>query len=817
MAVDAGINFKLRFQGQGQITKALRAVETFGLQGGKALGTLGRAAANTNKIIDGIEKAARLTHHAFTTLGPAAVKSLKSIAANVTTINANMTLLATGAKKTFGLIDDVAILAARNLKAIQPATKAVGAGFSVVTKVIGIGLLKLVGFGVAAASIIGAVILTFKAFKAGVKLAFQVLEAGVKAAITAMVAFTGYMAKSFFEVSRFNRELLYTSEVAGISVSNLSIWDTTMRRFGGNLKDVTGAASTLNMALKDIGAGQNEQGAQALKDIGLPIEQLLRLDPETQLRKVTSALNNSSTSQLANARATIIAGDSYAGLLPLLTRAVSSYNDIAKESAAAGLTVTRSAAENSAEALAAWTSFGDQLKGAINSSIAQITPKVTELLNTLKEFGPVKAAITITRIGGDILADTLAAISNITKKIGSEGVADTLVWAWTQLANVTILPDITKLEEIGTDTGPFGQLRTQLTSTKTSFGNFKDAFSSGISVISILLGALAGDDSKTAPLAFSKIRGELKMTADSAKDNIGEGGLFDSAFSYWGDNIDTGAAYIAGVFGGLADTMAGVMNIAWGLIIGDTDQAMLGLLQIFQGTSNIIIAGGEWLVDSVHNIGINLLRQTKSWTDALKDLKITFTFPSDIEMEKKTWGPITLGYVPKLDFSSRTYQPFGGLQGFSDSLQSAIDTNVAARNAFAIPRATFADDFERQYLDSQRDALLGTNFSGLNDADLSDAVRRHRQNQFLARNPGFIENAIAQITGGGSSGDNYSLPLEDDGLIREGDPRRVFYNIFLNQDVTTEQGKKDNIVKVIKEAFERGEFEGTPFGGLAGN
>ena len=268
--------------------------------------------------------------------------------------------------------------------------------------------------------------------------AFRATVAAIGLAVGAVIGFYTHVIKSIKPISEFNRNLLFMAQGTGLTTRHLSTWNVILQRSGGKLSDLTNASAAFQETIREVAGDVNHKLRPAFQKYGLDIDKIQKLDPIAQVVQLTKAISRETNAQERHSLAAQLVNDSYADQLPLLGRVIDSYDAQASKAATLGLVVTEASARASARALEAWEDFLNNFRGAVNESVANITPSITGLLEKLAEFKPIKVGLDFLVRGTEAISGAFDLVGNLVARIGKTGVADTLLWAIAALSLIHI-------------------------------------------------------------------------------------------------------------------------------------------------------------------------------------------------------------------------------------------------------------------------------------------------------------------------------------------------------------------------------------------
>ncbi|KQV85430.1 hypothetical protein [Rhizobacter sp. Root1221] len=193
-------------------------------------------------------------------------------------------------------------------------------------------------------------------------------------------------------------------DATGSSVENISALDDISRRAGGTFETVETSLVKLNKALQD--AGKNDAAGIAIREIGLDVEALKKLDPAEALVQIAVALNGFETDANKAAVVSALFGKSMKELAPFL-------QDVADK----GELVATATSDQAAEAEKYNKQLANLQANATNFARA-LTSEVIPALNQAFEYfrGDIEAG----SFGGDAAQARARALSASLSKVTDE-------------------------------------------------------------------------------------------------------------------------------------------------------------------------------------------------------------------------------------------------------------------------------------------------------------------------------------------------------------------------------------------------------------
>ena len=673
---------------------------------------------------------------------------------------------------------------------------------------------------------------------------------GVTAAAKLAVAGIKTLKEELLATAEASREIGFLAKQAGIGVEQLSIYELAGERVGlafGEtalaIREVSARIGEVDVAIRQGGGIGGEPG-EAIAELGLDIQDLLKLDPEGQFRAVGEALlgvrNESTRAALANS----ILSDQYAEMLPQLLRVVEGFDGIAQEAVESGLVTTAAQAEASTRLLETWTAFNQEWRAGWKGVLDDNATELTEFITKAQGAGPVTVFLGVTDGFSEVFGSFLSTSNSIIDRIGDNGIADTLTWSLNKLNEVGIFGLI--FPEDGT--GAFDNMSESITTASTGFTSLLSAAQATFPTISELIDTWGTDSESDL--------GGVDTSMEALEARIGNIFGTGEATGYWGaglnlaqNQMETWANFTLSTFGNVSTGIAGVFNIMNGLIIGDWDRLWLGVLQITQAGANQMLTGLELVYDSAVDLGAGAIEGLSSFYNAIRNFTVEFTAPV-ITKGEGLWS------VPTISFEKQTWQPFGGATprtigsgigaagaagdtGLADVFGNVFDQAAGRllqrKSGRQFDLFTFADDFAESFAQAEKDAFFGTSESDLSQ-NVTDLVTRARASSYDAQSDASrnIPAHILQLLSNRRGQDAiYNQPLTTDrdvilaggGLVPnrpEGggayEPR-IVYNDHrtINNNATTVSDRQfeDQVAQATSTLISRGAL--LPIGVIGGN
>ena len=593
------------------------------------------------------------------------------------------------------------------------------------------------------------------------------------------------------------------------------------------MREVSARIGEVAVAMSEGGSG-GEPG-EAFRALNLDIERLLELDPEAQFRRVTEALSGVSSQATRSALANAVLSDQYAELLPQLSRVAAGYDETAAHAYESGLVISESQAESSAQALEAWTGFTQLFRGAWNDVVTSNIDRITDLVTTVANSTPVQMALDAVDGFSRVFGLAITGLDDIIGKVGTPELKDSVLEAFKRMGAYNLLENVfgkgeadslserfagqtsLMIESLTGDDGVLGAVNTLATAITVAFLGIEDPMTG------LREGGIGGDfESAFRGLddESSRVFGNLGTRIKTAEEQMedGTGNWADNIsefFTGWGtqsrENKETNESDIDAVEGFIGSMTAAGIILTGGMfeVIG---HGFRGLAAIMDFVSGAIV--GDW---DLMNVAIQVFSQ-EFVNAVLAGFESIIAASREVYVDVLGWIGTVLGVTNLVPGGSLIAGP--ALRFLAEKANDAIPD-------ITFERRTYGDEAARAYRGATHRAALGL------ESGLGREVDEFRARRFLQENPDYVTDTLGHLLGafsGQNSATSASLAeaqaaAAGDGLIRPGDYRPTFVNIYIDRDVTTEQGRQDEIVKVVKTAIDRGLFDtaGTPFGGIRPN
>jgi len=216
----------------------------------------------------------------------------------------------------------------------------------------------------------------------------------IGAAITgAMTAITVSWAKAGDEVAKLAKK-------TGFSTESLSEWRHAAELSGTNLAGLEVGIKKMQSTILDASYGL-ETYTRAFDDLGLSVEDLLKLSPEEQFMRIMGAIAAVEDPTLRSALAVDIFGRSGTDMLPMLSDGAEGLAAMRQEAHDLGIVFDKESAKKAEEFNDALTRLKAAIKGAVTiiastlaPIIADLADKVTKAIQKIKDWTERHPALT---------------------------------------------------------------------------------------------------------------------------------------------------------------------------------------------------------------------------------------------------------------------------------------------------------------------------------------------------------------------------------------------------------------------------------------
>ena len=343
---------------------------------------------------------------------------------------------------------------------------------------------------------------------------------------------------------------------------------------------------------------------------------------------------------------------------------------------------------------------------------------VKAVIKFIKELLKNPFVLTLVSTAATVLDNIALSASNLITKIGEEGIAGSLLWAFNKVASVTIYPNVSEGEE---------RVRASLDGAAMAGIHLSGAWVAAMTLMELVTGQLAGKDG-TVPRDFGILSDEAKMLAEDMNKSAVDS---SNSFNWLGEQLKITYSGIADIISGAVVLWSGIMNIGTGAMAADWDLVWLGFQQVVQGAGNAIIGAVETILDTIVLTIEQIPKAIADLFGVLSRWEFTIKFPT-LGFEQREF--LGVGYsFPTLTFEDKSFKPFGGASAAEHYFNETIAGSLEAYRATEVPRLTFADTAQASYDLKLEEAALG-----INTDKISESVARFRQEQYIKSNPSFL-------------------------------------------------------------------------------
>jgi hypothetical protein len=208
------------------------------------------------------------------------------------------------------------------------------------------------------------------------------IGAGMSAVAGAAMGGFGAALKSF---SDFGGGITDSMSRTGMGSDLLQTLSFSAEQAGGNLKDVEGAARTMNKTIA-AAAGGNKSAAKNLEALGLSANQLLAMSPDERFKAIADGISKISDPSLKSAAAMKVFGKSATNIMEVLSGGAAGINAAQADLQASGLVLSPDDISN-ADALGdAWGKLTATMGAAVRLIGAALAPTVTTMITVVQSW-----------------------------------------------------------------------------------------------------------------------------------------------------------------------------------------------------------------------------------------------------------------------------------------------------------------------------------------------------------------------------------------------------------------------------------------------